>query len=104
MSGAPGLRHLAWQQVTVDGRAAAYGVAGDGPPLLFLHGWALNHRTYRRALRLLVRHGIRVYAPALPGFGGTADLPGDEFSFAGYSRWVAHFLDVVGVRGPLTVV
>ncbi len=55
---------------------AVYGVAGEGPPVLFLHGWALNHRSYRHALRRLARSGVTVYAPSMPGFGGTAELPG----------------------------
>ena len=66
---------LEWKQVTVAGRPAVYGEAGDGPPALFLHGWGLDHKAYKRALSRLVRAGVHVYAPALPGFGGTAALP-----------------------------
>src|SRR5260370_26373658 len=96
--------HLAWQSTTVRGRPALYGVAGDGIPLLFLHGWGLAHHAYKRPLKRLVHLGCRVYAPALPGFGGTADLPGDQLNFGGYANWVAHFLDAVGVTEPVFVV
>jgi pimeloyl-ACP methyl ester carboxylesterase len=41
--------------------------------------------------------GCRVFAPALPGFGGTHELDGPERSFAGYGAWVSRFLDAVGV-------
>ena len=34
--------YLLWQTISVDGREAAFGVAGEGPPLVFLHGWALG--------------------------------------------------------------
>ncbi len=102
-SGTP-LHHLVWHTTTVDGRSATYGVAGTGPPLVFLHGWALTHHTYRRALNRLVRLGMRVYAPALPGFGGTAELPRAELSLAGYAHWVDRFLDTVGVDEPATLV
>ena len=47
---------------------------------------------------------LQVWAPALPGFGGTEDLPDEEFSLAGYARWVVAFLDAVGVAGPVTLV
>jgi pimeloyl-ACP methyl ester carboxylesterase len=96
--------HLVWRRVEVDGRSAVYGVAGDGPPVLFLHGWGLNHRSYRHALGRLARSGVQVWAPALPGFGGTADLPRSEFSLVGYAEWVGRFLDAVGVEGKVVVV
>jgi pimeloyl-ACP methyl ester carboxylesterase len=96
--------HLSWQQIAVDGRPAVYGVAGTGSPLAFLHGWGLAHRTYKRALKRIVGSGVRVYAPALPGFGGTPELPRDQFSLAGYSHWVDHFLTAVGIDEPVTLV
>ena len=93
--------HLVWKRTSVDGRPALYGVAGAGMPVLFLHGWALGQHAYKRALKRLVHLGCQVFAPALPGFGGTADLPGDEFSFAGYARWLDHFLDAAGISEPV---
>jgi pimeloyl-ACP methyl ester carboxylesterase len=66
---------------------------------VFLHGWGLSDRTYKRALGRLARMGVRVLAPSLPGFGGTAPLPPDEFSLAGYAKWVADFNVAVGVEG-----
>jgi pimeloyl-ACP methyl ester carboxylesterase len=95
---------LSWHTIGVDGRPAEYGTAGDGPPLVFLHGWALTNHTYRRALRRLTGQGLRVYAPALPGFGGTAELPGDELSLAGYARWLDGFMMAVGIDAPVTLV
>ncbi len=46
---------------------------------------------------------MRVYAPGLPGFGGTADLPSPELNLGGYARWVEAFLDAAGVAGPVTL-
>ena len=47
---------LTWYRTTVEGRPASYGVGGtSGPAVVFLHGWATGSRTYRRALRRLVR-------------------------------------------------
>jgi pimeloyl-ACP methyl ester carboxylesterase len=96
--------HLVWQQTMVDGRVASYGTAGEGLPVLFVHGWALGQHTYKRALKRLVNLGCQVFAPALPGFGGTADLPARQMSFVGYAAWVAKFLDAVGVTEPVFVV
>ena len=96
--------HLQWCTTEVDGRPACYGVAGEGPPVVFLHGWGLAHRTYKRALARLVRAGVQVWSPGMPGFGGTAGLPAEELTLAGYARWVGAFLDEVGVEQPVTLV
>ncbi len=100
----PAPDHLVWKRTSIEGRTALYGEAGEGIPLLFLHGWALGQHAYKRALKRLVRLGCRVYAPALPGFGGSQDLGPDEFSLEGYGRWVEGFLEAVGVEEPLFVV
>lgn len=96
--------HLQWERTIVQGRPALYGVAGEGLPVVFLHGWGLGQHSYKRALKRLVQLGVRVYAPALPGFGGTPDLPRSEFSFAGYAAWMDAFLDAIGVDEPVFLV
>lgn len=103
-SQAPRPDHLVWRRTTVDGRTALYGVAGEGAPVLFLHGWGLGQHAYKQALKRLVRLGCRVYAPALPGFGGSADLPSRQFSIAGYADWVAGFLAAVKVSEPVFLI
>jgi len=92
---------LEWKQTEVDGRTAVYGEAGSGAPALFLHGWGLDHKAYKRALSRLVHAGLHVYAPALPGFGGTAGLPDLSDGLGEYADWVAAFLDAVGVGSPV---
>jgi pimeloyl-ACP methyl ester carboxylesterase len=88
----------------VAGRDAVYWVTGHGPPLVFLHGWSLSARSYRQGLSALAGLGRQVLAPALPGFGGTADLPRGSFSLAGYAAWVAGFLDqTCPASGPMPV-
>lgn len=92
--------HLRWSQIEVQGRRASYGEAGSGTPFMFLHGWGLSDRTYKRALGRLARLGVRVVAPSLPGFGGTAPLPARDFSLEGYARWVDDFRAALGIDGP----
>src|SRR3954454_1387104 len=104
MASAPTNDHLVWTRTTVRGRTAMYGVAGDGIPVLFLHGWGLGQHTYKRVLKRLVHLGCPVFAPAMPGFGGTADLPEPHLSFAGYAPWVDEFLRSVNVTEPVFLV
>ena len=100
---------MRWRATQVQGRLAAFGEAGldradDSSTVVFLHGWALSDRTYRRSLEQLARLGHAVLAPALPGFRTTADLPAEQLSLAGYADWLVDLLDAVGVRGPVTLV
>lgn len=84
----------------VQDRSASYSVAGAGMPVVLLHGWALAHHTYRGVISTIAAQGCRVIAPALPGFGGTRDLPRDSFSMQGYAAWLADLLDVLEVDEP----
>jgi pimeloyl-ACP methyl ester carboxylesterase len=95
---------IVWKRAVVDGRPAAYGVVGHGLPVVFLHGWGLGEHSYRTVVRRIAARGCRVYAPALPGSSGTADLPGATLSLAGYATWARRFLDAVGEREPAVVV
>jgi len=88
----------------VQGRPAGYSVAGVGMPVVFLHGWALGDHTYRDVISAIASLGCRVIAPAMPGFGGTHDLPKAEFSMAGYGRWVADLLVALDVDEPVVLV
>jgi pimeloyl-ACP methyl ester carboxylesterase len=82
----------------VDGHTVRYSAGGEGPTVLFLHGWGLGHHAYRPALRGLVAAGFRVIAPALPGFGGTHDLPDNGRTFDGYGNWVCRFGAALGLQ------
>lgn len=92
---------LDWKTVEVGGRAVAYGEAGRGRTVLFLHGWGLDHRAYKRALSRLVSCGLHVVAPALPGFGGTAKLPEDRSTIHGFADWLVELLDELGIEAPV---
>jgi pimeloyl-ACP methyl ester carboxylesterase len=94
---------LRWHRTTLDGSPAIYGEAGDGPPVVFLHGWGLTARSYARALPTIAATGARVIAPALPGFGRSAPLDG-EYTFEKLARWVDDLLDHIGVDEPASIV
>ncbi|HVA72964.1 MAG TPA: alpha/beta hydrolase [Acidimicrobiales bacterium] len=95
---------LVWTSTEVCGRRVKYGVAGEGVPVLFVHGWALGNRAYKRALSRLARLGCRVYAPALPGFGGSATLPARHCGLDAYAAWANAFLAAVSEEGPVVAV
>ena len=92
------------QRTWVQGRPAAYSTAGEGMPVVLLHGWALAQHTYRRVIEEIAEQGCLVIAPSMPGFGGTGDLKGDSFSMSGYAKWVADLLDVLDINEPAVLV
>jgi pimeloyl-ACP methyl ester carboxylesterase len=80
------------QQVEVGGVPTRFLIAGEGHPMVLLHADGDNRMDWRWVVPSLATHH-RVYAPDLPGFGGTATPPdcSPEF-FAGF---VCEFLDTL---------
>jgi haloacetate dehalogenase len=50
--------------------------AGEGPPVLLLHGHPQNHLTWYKVAPLLVEAGYTVVAPDLRGYGDSSKPPG----------------------------
>jgi pimeloyl-ACP methyl ester carboxylesterase len=94
---------LRWHRTTIAGRTVAYGDAGDGPAVVFLHGWGLTARSYAQAFPLIAATGSRVIAPALPGFGRSDPLDG-EYTFPRLAAWVLELLDTIDLRDPVTLI
>ena len=94
---------LTWRTVVVDGASVRVMEAGDGEPLLFLHGWGLTPRAYAAGVRRLTTAGIKVIAPALPGFGGSDGPPLRGIDLRAYAHRVGRLLDVLGLEHPVFV-
>ncbi len=92
------------KQIAIDGDDVNYLEIGTGSTVLFLHGWGLDHRAYLRAVERIADQGVRVLAPALPGFGGTDELRDSEHSFTGYAAWVNRFVELTAPRTTAAVV
>ncbi|HSP36500.1 MAG TPA: alpha/beta hydrolase [Frankiaceae bacterium] len=92
-----------WRRLEVDGAPMELMEAGEGDPLLFLHGWGLTPRTYADAVLRLCAAGVRVIAPSLPGFGGSAAL-GLRAGLHDYALRIAALLDQLDPDRPVFVV
>lgn len=77
-------------------------IAGEGPPILLLHGTGASTHSWRDVLPLLARE-FTVLAPDLPGHGFTARPPERGFSLPAMATSVARLLEVLGQR-PLLLV
>lgn len=83
-------------EIEIGGRRVAYLDKGEGPVLLFLHGWAAPVATYRLLTDHLSAY-CRVVAPDLPGFGGSEEPP-EAWDVDGYADFIEAFIRAVGIQ------
>ncbi|MBO0806918.1 MAG: alpha/beta hydrolase [Actinobacteria bacterium] len=72
---------------------------GSGTPVLLLHGWPDSARLWRHQIPFLTRHGFRVIAPDLRGFGRSGK-PADvaDYRLRNSVADVAGILDALGAE------
>jgi pimeloyl-ACP methyl ester carboxylesterase len=75
--------------------------AGEGPPVVLLHGLGATNASMLPTLAELSRDH-RVLAPDLPGFGDS-DKPVRAYDPAFYAAWLTAFLDAVGVESAVLI-
>lgn len=84
--------------VEVRGRQVYVEQAGEGEPVVLLHGFCCSSFTWREVIPGLAEHH-RVIAPDLPGFGYTERPCNPQaYRFAGLGRTVLDLLDRLGVE------
>jgi pimeloyl-ACP methyl ester carboxylesterase len=83
------------QDVEIDGMPIRYLAAGEGPPLVLLHGAGDNALDWRSVMPTLAA-SHRVYAPDLPGSPDSA-RPAADYSPAFFERFVAAFVDALNI-------
>ncbi len=81
------------RRVAVTGGDLAVDVRGDGPPILFIHGFPLDRTLWRHQLATLSRW--RRIAPDLRGVGDSS--AGGSYSIARYADDLVACLDALGV-------
>ena len=89
------------QKIEVEGLPTRYLTAGEGPPLLLLHGVGDNAFDWQWVMPALA-HTYQVYALDLPGAGGSAK-PLPDYSPAFFTRFATAFLDALGVERAAVV-
>jgi pimeloyl-ACP methyl ester carboxylesterase len=81
--------------VYLDSRSPA--PAGDGIPMVMVHGFGGDKLNWVRYAKHLTRRR-RTVIPDLPGFGESDRLPGTTYSIDNQVTWLAAFLDGLGIR------
>ena len=86
--------------IRANGLEIAYVRAGDGPPLVLVHGALLDSRSWRPQLDALAGE-LTVVAWDEPGAGHSSDLPAG-FALADYANCLASLIEAIGL-GPAHV-
>jgi pimeloyl-ACP methyl ester carboxylesterase len=85
-----------------NGLQTRYFVAGHGPDVLFLHGWAASGRMWLRSLFAL-RREFRAWAIDLGGFGDSDNPVESGYTLELYSDQVAGFCAEMGIQPAVVV-
>jgi pimeloyl-ACP methyl ester carboxylesterase len=83
--------------IEVDGLQIAYRIDGQGPPVVFLHGFFGDHRVWRRQFELADEY--TVVAWDAPGCGSSS-VPQPYFRMADYADTLAAFTSRLGLARP----
>jgi pimeloyl-ACP methyl ester carboxylesterase len=91
----PGLIFDEWE-IELHGHRVIYRIAGDGPPVVLIHGMVNSSRHWERvALRLAERY--TVIAPDLIGHGDSAAIRGD-YSLGAHASSIRDLLTTIGIE------
>ena len=91
----PGAEHR-YAKIGPERLRVHYAQAGEGPPLVMLHGWPQHFWTWRRVAPLLADR-FRVICPDLRGFGWS-EAPGSGYDPGTFAADTVGLLDELGIE------
>ena len=78
-------------------------VQGDGPVILFIHGWLASTHVWRDIFGRFPA-GYRLIAIDLPGFGDTAPLHNGPITISHYATVIGLIMDKLSTKGNIRLV
>ncbi len=87
------------KKVTVNNITLYYAVAGDGKPIVMVHGNGEDHHLFDTEIRQLVDAGYKVYAPDSRGHG--ANEPLSEYHYSDMAEDMFSFIKTLGLDKPV---
>ncbi|MCM1028074.1 MAG: alpha/beta hydrolase [Pseudoflavonifractor sp.] len=86
------------QSIEIDNMKVAYEVAGQGTPLILMHGWGCDHSTVA-SVAATASLTNTVYSLDLPGFG-ESDEPTRPWTPEDYAAMLRAFVTALGIKRP----
>lgn len=85
------------KQIFINDLKVNYKVAGEGGPLLILHGWGGSSGSWVEVQKILAKEGFKVIVPDLPGFGKTP-TPNSVWGVEEYTDFALNLIDKMGFK------
>src|SRR4030066_593598 len=83
--------------VTVDGKKVHYVEAGNGQPIILIHGFLCYSEMWKKNIDALAEK-FKVYAIDLWGWGYSERLKENEYSFERYGKQIVGFMDALNIK------
>ena len=84
--------------IEVNGTTLYYEVAGEGKPVVLVHGNGGNHKVFYKEIRQLVDAGYQVYAPDTRGHG--ENEPQEEYHYEEFAEDMYQFITELELEKP----
>lgn len=84
------------REIRIHGRRVMYRMAGEGPPVVLIHGMINSSRHWKR-VALDLADSYTVIAPDLIGHGESATPRGD-YSLGAHAAWIRDLLTAIGIE------
>lgn len=85
--------------IEVNGVTMAYNTAGQGSPILFIHGNTGSKTWFEKVMEI---KGLRTVAPDMPNFGESDHIESADIDL--YADYIREFISAMGLPTPLPVV
>jgi pimeloyl-ACP methyl ester carboxylesterase len=85
------------KEILINNLRINYKIAGEGEPLLILHGWDGSSNSWVDVQKILASQGLKVIVLDLPGFGKSKS-PFYPWGVADYSELVLKFINKIGLE------
>lgn len=79
------------REISILGIKTNYKIAGQGFPLLILHGWNGSSDSWKKVIRFLEKK-FKIVCPDFPGFG-KSDPPKEPWNLDNFTQWLKNFVD-----------
>lgn len=98
------VEQINFQQKDIAGLSTRIAYLGEGPVVLFLHGWPECWYSWRQQLVALANAGFQAIAPDMPGFGKTqGHLAIEDYNIENTSRFILELIQTYSNQGVILV-
>lgn len=91
------MKNIPTSEITIENIKINQAIAGEGQPVLLLHGWGANIPLVWPLAERLIPQGYQCYALDMPGFGAS-DEPPVAWTIFDYANFIIQYLDTHNIE------